>query len=192
MTIICLLAGCASRQKPADGGELDTALTEEHLQRHPGTPAPQPGDRVVTFDVNRDGNPNIFHHYRTLPDGEEVIIRKDIDLNGNGRIDVWRFYEDGEVLVKEAFDLDFDGVIDVWNFFDERGRLARKEADLSLDGQTDLWKYYENGKLVRKERDRTGNGQPDYFEFWEDGQIDRIGEDLNGDGTVDRWTRRAR
>jgi hypothetical protein len=182
------VSGCAARRAQV----VETPAAALDQINVPGRPDPQPGDRVLTFDLNRNGRPNIYHHLRTLPDGSEQLIRKDIDLNGNGRVDVWRFYADGERLVREAFDLDFDGIVDVWNYYDDRGRLVRKEADLSLDGRIDLWKYYENGRLVRKERDTSGNGRPDYFEFWVDGEIDRIGEDLDGDGTVDRWTRRPR
>jgi hypothetical protein len=187
-----LLAAATACTGGRASGEAAAQAQDVLEARRAGVPDPEPGDRIVSFDVSRDGNPNIYHHYRELPDGTERLVRKDIDLNGNGRVDVWRFYDDSERLVKEAFDLDFDGVVDVWNFYDERGRIVRKEADLSLDGRTDLWKFYENGRLVRRERDTSGNGRADYFEFWEDGEIDRIGEDLNGDGTVDRWTRRQR
>ncbi len=186
--LLSSLGGCSAAREQIEDDRADEPSTEQQAW----TPEPEPGDQAVAIDVNNDGRPNIINHYRVIPNRPEVLLRKDIDLNGNGRIDIWRFYEDGERLLKEAFDLDFSGVIDIWNFYDDRERLIRKEADLTLNQQTDLWKYYENGRLVRKERDTSGDGRANYFEFWEDGKIDRIGEDLNGDGTIDRWTRRDR
>lgn len=194
MRQIFVIGVAASLVLVACGGKKEGAGPELGMQAARGgdegnTPAESPGDVVKAFDLNRDDEPDVWHHLVKEADGTERLVRKDLDINWDGRIDVYRWYDKKERVVREEFDLDFDGKIDVTNFYDESGKLVRKESDLDFDGRTDLWKYYEKGKLVRKERDTSGDGKVDTFEYYENGEIDRIGEDLDGDGTVDRWTK---
>ncbi|MDF1565234.1 MAG: hypothetical protein P1V51_19510 [Deltaproteobacteria bacterium] len=179
-----LAAACGKKGAKGPEAGMEAAGGEDGDARLAG-----PGDWVKEYDLNRDDEPDVFHHYAKDADGTDRIVRKDLDINWDGRIDVLRWYDKKERVTKEDFDLDFDGKIDVTNFYDEAGKLIRKEADLDFNGRTDLWKHYEGGKLVRKERDTSGDGRVDYFEYYENGEIDRIGEDLDGDGTVDRWTK---
>lgn len=188
-----LVSGCAGSQQAArkdlPGGEALSATVQ--LER-----APRAGERVHPLDVNADGVADVWSFSVTVtgPDGEPVerLVRKQLDLNGDGRIDVAREYDESGRLVLEAMDLDFDGQLDQVNHYDAKGKIVRKERDLNSDGRADLWHYFEQGQLVRKERDNNGDGKIDYWEYWEEGAIDRIGEDLDGDGQVDRWTRSGR
>jgi hypothetical protein len=149
-------------------------------------------ERVVPYDLNRDGKPDVWEYFVTVKDAEghtvERLSRKEMDLNFDGKVDAVYWYDDKGEKVREQLDLDFDGKVDETIFF-EKGQVVRKERDLNGDGKVDTWLYYEHGQLVRKERDTKASGRVDYWEFWENGQIDRIGEDLDGDGNVDRWTR---
>jgi antitoxin component YwqK of YwqJK toxin-antitoxin module len=151
------------------------------------------GDEKVTeFDLNHDKNPDVWSY--TVPakteDGKDFdrLVRKELDINWDSKVDITRVYGEKEQMEKEALDLDFDGKVDQVNFY-EKGIIVRKERDLDYNSKPDLWIFYEKGKIVRKERDQNGDGKVDYWEYWEGDQVDRIGEDLDGDGNVDKWTK---
>ena len=57
-----------------------------------------------------------------------------------------------------------DGRPDIWRFYDNRGRLVEVDVDSNFDGTPDIEEYYERGALVRRESDRNFNGQADLVE----------------------------
>jgi hypothetical protein len=167
--------------------------------RAPGSPgsaeihqAPSGEEHVSAYDLRRSGKPDVWVYTVSAQDSSgrkiERRVRKEADLNGDGRVDIVDWYDADGNVVRETLDLDYDGKVDETVFF-EKGQKTRSESDLDGDGKVDTWKFYEKGQLVRKERDVKGTGRVDYWEYWEGGEIDRIGEDLDGDGTVDRWTK---
>jgi hypothetical protein len=166
----------------ADGEKLSDSIHQS--QR--GT------EKVTAFDLNHDGRPDVWVYTvkAKTADGKEYdrLVRKEMDINWDGKVDVVRYYDENEQISKEELDLDFDGRIDQWNYY-EKGVLVRKERDLDFNGKPDLWIYYDKGHIVRKERDTNHSGRVNYWEYWENDKVDRIGEDLNGDGQVDRWTK---
>ena len=182
--------GC-STNKSAEKGETKTAegetvVTENIKQR-------KAGDETQTeTDLNGDKKPDVFTYTvkAKSADGKDIdrLVRKELDINADGKIDISRTYDEREQISREALDLDFDGKVDQVNFY-EKGVIVRKERDLSSAGKPSLWLFFEKGKLVRKERDTNGDGRVDYWEYWENDQVDRIGEDLDGDGNVDKWTK---
>ena len=184
--LLAPIVACAHGK--AEGGAAQFTGSDS-AEADPSRPSAKAGEWTRGFDLNRDGKPDVFDHYVKNADGTDRLVRKDLDINMDGKIDVWRSYDEKERLKKEAVDLDFDGRVDVVNIYDPEGKLVRKESDLQFDGKPDVFKYYEQGKLVRKEVDTNGDGRIDYYEYYEDGKIDRVGEDLDGDGSVDRWTK---
>lgn len=138
------------------------------------------------IDLNRDTLPDAYQ-FAQVKDGELIVVRKEVDVNFDGKIDLVRMFDENGELTIERLDTDFDGRVDVVNFFDS-GALSRKEYDTNFDSRTDLWRYFEGGVIARKEADLDHNGQVDYWEYYEKGQIDRVGVDLDGDGSVDEWT----
>jgi antitoxin component YwqK of YwqJK toxin-antitoxin module len=153
----------------------------------------QSGDELVTeYDLNGDKKADVWTYTvkAKSADGKSIdrLVRKELDINWDGKNRHRREYDEKEQLVKESLDLDFDGKVDQVNFY-EKGVIVRKERDLAASGKPSLWLFYEKGKLVRKERDTNGDGKVDYWEYWEGDQVDRIGEDLDGDGNVDKWTK---
>ncbi|MBI3183078.1 MAG: hypothetical protein HYZ28_13150 [Myxococcales bacterium] len=151
------------------------------------------GEETVTeLDINHDKKPDVWSF--TVPtkgeDGKEYnrVVRKELDINWDGRVDITKVYGEKEQLEQEKLDLDFDGKVDQINFY-EKNVIVRKERDLDYNLKTDLWIFYEKGKIVRKERDTNSDGKIDYWEYWEGDQVDRVGEDLDGDGNVDKWTK---
>lgn len=155
-------------------------------------------DILRLFDTDGDGRADVQKAFRPAeepegaPQGAEPkpgrLVRKELDLNHDGRMDMWRYYDANGEQFMDAYDFDFDGHVDQVNFY-EHGAVVQKAKDLDGDGVSDSWTYLENGKVVRKERDANGDGKVDYWEFWEDGAVVRIGIDLDADGDVDRWSR---
>jgi hypothetical protein len=182
------LAGCATEAaaKKDDAANEGEALSDNIRQKKAGN------ETVKEFDLNGDKRADVWVYSVAGkgPDGKPIdrVVRKELDINWDGRVDIARTYDENEQLSVEKLDLDFDGKIDQVNYF-EKGVVVRKERDLTASGKPSLWLFYERGRLVRKERDTNGDGKVDYWEYWEGDQVDRIGEDLDGDGTVDKWTK---
>lgn len=185
-------SSCASTKdaKKADepaAGSGETQVLAEGIRQ-----SKKAGETVTEYDLNGDKKSDVWSFTATAkgPDGKDVerLVRKELDINWDGRVDISRQYDEREQISREALDLDFDGKVDQVNYF-EKGVIVRKERDLQSGGKPSLFLYFEKGKLVRKERDTNADGKIDYWEFWEGDQVDRIGEDLDGDGNVDKWTK---
>ncbi len=183
-----LALSCAGRTKTPAASPTAGASNEAPKAAIPGM-EPKPGEIVSQLDLNRDGRPDVWKYTLKGAEGPEVLLRKEKDLNGDGRIDTWEAYGSDGALALVVYDLDFDGKPDVTATY-EKGQLVKKEYALGFDGASRSWSFFEKGKLVRKERDTNGDGKVDYWEYWENGEIDRIGVDLDGDGQVDRWEAR--
>ncbi len=143
------------------------------------------GNLVVEVDLDGDESPDIYNYFRQLEDEGRLLLRKEMDLNQDGRIDVWSFYTETGVLEREEMDGDFDGAID-WIDYYQGGKRVMSEVDTENNGRFDLFKYYESGTIRRKERDTTGDGKVDHWEYFDDGgQVVKVGWDIDGDGQMD-------
>jgi len=148
------------------------------------------------YDASKNGEADIINVFKKVPkkDGsrEEYDLQihvKMMDLNRDGKIDVWRFYDNNGAVAKEEIDLDFDGKIDVTNFY-TAGVVRRKEFSVRFDEKTDRWKHYdENGVIILLEEDQCNNGKPDYWEHYTNGVLERIEKDTSGDGKPDVFQR---
>lgn len=141
----------------------------------------------VPVDTNKDGKPDSWYYEKTV-EGQIVIVKKEIDQNFDGRIDIERFYDDEGQLTRDTVDMDFDGKIDVSGFY-EGGKLVRKEKDKGHDGTPDLFRHYKDGVLLRLEADTDDDGVIDYWEYYKNGALTRSGSDEDGDGQPDpdKW-----
>ncbi len=137
------------------------------------------------FDLNRDGRPDSYQFTKVI-DNEVVVVRKENDVNFDGRIDLIRNLTDKGELKEERLDNDFDGRIDLVVFF-EKGVIVRKEYDTNFDKKVDMWRYFDKGVLTREEADLDYDGKVDYWEYYEGGKLDRVGIDRDHDGNVDEW-----
>lgn len=175
-----------SSNKAGERPDADPAATMGQIR-----PPRDSGEKVSEFDLNNDLKPDVWSYAVRAkgPDGQDVerLVRKELDINWDGRVDITKFYDDQENVSRELTDLDFDGKVDTAIFLD-KGVIVRKERDLDSNSRPDVWIYYEKARLVRKERDSNGDGKVDYWEYWVNDQVERIGEDLDGDGNVDKWT----
>ena len=46
-------------------------------------------------------------------------LRKEIDFNGDGRVDITKYFDEHEEKVREAMDQDFDGKVDSFLYFEK-------------------------------------------------------------------------
>jgi hypothetical protein len=185
---------------PACGGKQKT--------KSPATPAAQPEapkvaipggqegatENTRTADLDNDGRPEVIKYYKTGSDparpGESkpILVRQDLDLNWDGRVDIWRYFTDAGLVEKEEWDTDYDGKIDEIRHFEE-GLILRSERDRNNDGRFDVVRHYKDGKIERKESDTNDDGRVDRWEYYNGNVLDRVGVDKDHDGTVDTWAK---
>ena len=180
------------------------------------------GLEVEVMDTNHDNIADVRKVYKlvTTKEGDrkitiKILICREIDLNHDGKKDVFRFYNDKGRPEKELEDYNFDGVIDLIAYF-ENGKIVREELDRNGDGRIDEWRIYEvvnpfadnydpyasvyvtssqeesentQPKLMRIEQDNNFDGRVDAWQYYKEGEIAHIGIDSDGDGRPDRWYR---
>ncbi|MFQ5656908.1 MAG: hypothetical protein ACE5G5_05160 [Candidatus Methylomirabilales bacterium] len=134
-------------------------------------------------DVNGDGKPDIIRTY----DETGTLVRQGEDSRLDGRLDTWTFYEEGRAVRKES-DTNGDGGIDLWAFYDDTGDLVRTEADTDRDGHRDRVILYAEGEKVEEQHYRPGLDLPRLIIRYAEGQPARKQEDTDGDGRIDRAT----
>lgn len=109
-----------------------------------------------------------------------------IDANNDGRADLTLVMDGGHEVCRAA-DLDFDGHVDVWTYFDTSGNVSRREFDYDRDGSIDEIQIFSGGQLVEKHRATTLSHRLDTWEKYAGGRIVSAERDSNGDGRVDQW-----
>jgi hypothetical protein len=139
------------------------------------------------LDLNKDGKADAYQFTKVIDD-QAVIVRKEVDVNFDGKIDLIRDLSDKGTLVNERLDTDFDGRVDLVVFF-EREQIVRKEYDTNFDAKVDMWRFFDKQVIVREEADLNYDGRVDYWEYFEGGKLDRVGIDRDHDGNVDEWLR---
>jgi hypothetical protein len=143
----------------------------ESAAAHGQTPAgPQVRDTAITHEPC---------------DASSKSARK-VDVNGDGKPDIVHVM-DGEHEVCRIVDLNFDGAVDAYVYYDAQGRERRRESDFDRDGRPDEIAFYENGVLVRKERETNFDNKIDTWDFFENGRLVRRERDSDGDGVIDQW-----
>jgi hypothetical protein len=148
---------------------------------------------VEKGDVSGDGKPDVWGYYKEVPDPAnpkvtaKILVKKEADLNFDGRKDILREFDDEGVLRREEVDLDFDGNLDEMVVYD-KGILREKHIFRSGSSRPFIWKFFEEGKMNRMDRDDNGDGRADYCELWYAGErISKRGWDKDGNGECDYW-----
>lgn len=178
VTLISLVAGCPKDNGAATGSSSNPRrlITETPVE-----------DGLVRqeVDLDGDGSPEVINIQRPRTGAAPLIVRKELDLNRDGRFDARSFFDDDGHLTREEFDGDFDGTFDIVDHYQD-GRRVMNEVDTDYDGVTNTWSYYEAGKVTRQERDVDGDGLVDYWlRFDDNGNVIRTARDLDGDGKMD-------
>ena len=109
-----------------------------------------------------------------------------IDANGDGKPDITIVREGGRELCR-AVDLNFDGVIDAYSYFDGSGQLRRRENDYDKDGQIDEITSFKAGQIAEKDQSTALPQRLDTWDFYQAGVLVRSERDSNGDGMIDQW-----
>ena len=141
----------------------------------------------IRYDINGDKMPDVWK-YRQRIDGKDVLVRKEFDVNFDGKVDIWRNYHPDGTRDYDQMDMDFDGKVDVTTFYED-DKVVRKEIDLEFDEKPDVIKYFNAGELTRVEGDSDNDGRVDYWEYYKNGKLSRVGTDEDGDGAPDpdKW-----
>lgn len=109
-----------------------------------------------------------------------------VDVNGDQRPDIVHVM-DGQREVCRVVDLNLDGAVDAYVYYDDQGRERRRESDFDRDGRADEIAMYEGGQIVRKERETNFDNKLDTWDYYEGGKIARRERDSDGDGVIDQW-----
>lgn len=109
-----------------------------------------------------------------------------IDANGDGKPDIF-IVRDGSREVCRAVDLNFDGVVDSYSYFDAGGQLRRRENDYDKDGQIDEIITFKGGQIAEKDQSTALAKKLDTWDFYQAGVLMRTERDSNGDGIIDQW-----
>ena len=80
------------------------------------------------------------------------------DVNGNGTIDRWDFYDDSGQVTRVGLARADDGVMDAVAIYGAGQTLRRLEVSTRRDGRFDRVEFYEAERLTRAEEDTDGNG----------------------------------
>lgn len=175
---ILVVAACTT----TDGNDPahPTGFERETEMKHEACDGAAAGNERI--DVNGDGRPNIV---KVMKGGRETC--RILDLNLDGAIDAYVYYDEAGLERRREFDFDRDGRVDeIVNL--RGGMIVLKERETNFDNQLDTWDYYESGRLVKRERDSDGDGVID--QWWTfnnptDVRCAAVAFDRNYDGLPD-------
>jgi hypothetical protein len=136
----------------------------------------------LTFDRNHNGVIDTW----TDMDGARPILSR-IDLDEDGKIDRWEYYDEKGQLLKVGFSRKNDGKPDAWAYSGPDGRVLRIEiSSVGDEHRIDRWEYYDAAGLVRADEDTNGDGRPDKWETYANGELKTASFDESGTGTPGR------
>ena len=192
--ISVVAAACGSREAEPETPEPPSEVAETRELHIPDVDPERcdpEGKEEVTYDLNRDGRPNMSELYQTVDErgaDVRVLACKRVDFDGDGNLDYVAVYDESGELIAEEFDLTFDGEFDVRTHYDpDSGEVFLAERRSGFGGGADIRELYdEDGALELVERDRSGDGNTDMWEQYEGGELVAILYDDTADGRVDR------
>ena len=195
LLLASFIGGCSGPNKATQAVAAPTAPVEAP-RRRVASSCSDTGktDTMREADVDGDGRPDLFKYYKEVDDAERpgerktVLVRQDIDLNWDGRLDICRYFAANGKVDREEFDLDYDGKVDEIRTYKD-GIVTLAERDRNNDGRFDVIRRYNKGKLIQKETDTNDDGQIDRWEYYDGDLLDRVGVDVDHDGKVDRWAK---
>jgi len=167
--LLPLLVACAKTTSPESGGAQAV-----------GSQAADPSGSTISETALAD----------------EGLIQQSVDFDGNGKAEIINFYQvrtDGSrQLVRKQVDMNRDGKVDVKTALNERGEIAREDIDGDYDGTFEWVDHYQDGVRMITEYDTDGDGKPNVFKYYvKDGSgkvyLDRKERDENSDGKIDLW-----
>ena len=155
--IVVLLVGGLACATTSNKSATDSARATDYAVKAaaekkatPGTPGAD--EDVLAIDTNGDNKPDVFKYFPkgkvptdiTKPETGGPLLRAERDLNGDGKVDVWTWYNPDGTKLRESFDLDFDGKVDLVVFY-EKTQVVRTEYYTTGRDKPDVYKYYDKG-----------------------------------------------
>lgn len=193
--LVLLLPACGGSKARSPGVAKPTTETQTEAPKVAQSGGQQGATADVrTADLDNDGRPEVTKYYKNVPDPDRagetktILVRQDIDLNWDGKVDIWRYFNERGFAEKEEWDTDYDTKIDEIRHFED-GVIVRSERDRNNDGRFDIVRHFKEGKLERKESDTNDDGRIDRWEYYSGNVLDRVGVDKDHDGTVDTWAK---
>lgn len=186
--VLASAAACKKNKKeattPAQEASGDVAKVDPTL-------CETSGKNVLSYDLNRDGRPDVWKMYKVEDQGGtavEILTCKQVDFDHDGRKDWVVGYTPKGTPAFEKADFDYDGKFDMSAIYDPKtGKRIEVERDSDFDGKYDLKEIYDRYEtLTSIRRDRNGDGNPDYWEQYKDGALVAILYDDDYDNKVDR------
>ncbi len=176
--IALVVAACSA----SDGTDAahPTGFERDTEMKHEACDGAAAGNERI--DVNGDGRPNIV---KVMKGGRETC--RILDLNLDGAVDAYVYYDEAGLERRREFDFDRDGRVDEIASL-RGGVIFLKERETNFDNQLDTWDYFESGRLVKRERDSDGDGVID--QWWAfnnpaDARCAAVAFDRNYDGQPD-------
>ena len=127
---------------------------------------------LLRHDANRNGIAETLSHMRGTK-----IVRIDVDIDEDGRVDRWEHYDAEQRLQKIGFSRAHDGREDAWSFADAAGAIARIEWAAPGTDRVTRTEHYEHGALVGAEEDSDANGAINRWETYDHGRLARLAFD---------------
>ena len=185
--LACAVSGCGGKNKKADE---KTMATPSKVPKVDETLCDTGGKQVTTYDLNKDGKPDVWKLYKEVEEGGarlQVLSCKQIDFDHDSKKDYVVAYDNRGAKLFEKFDRDFDGRFDIFYQYDAKsGQVADAQFESGFDGRYDIQKVYKEGKLSSIRSDRNGDGKPDVWEQYVDERLVAILYDDDYDSKVDR------
>ncbi len=167
-------SGPGARSPDSSTGERDVRVIHE--------PCDTSGGSAERLDANGDGRPEVT----IVREGGREVCRA-VDLNLDGRVDVWVYLDEHGQLRRREYDFDRDGTID--QIVDYQGGVpVTGERATLLANRLDTWDYYQNGVLARSERDSDSDARIDQWWEYPKPGCPMIHADANQDGRPDPGT----
>ncbi|MEP6915476.1 MAG: hypothetical protein ABJC89_07510 [Acidobacteriota bacterium] len=118
--------------------------------------------RALAFDANKNGkNDSVLY-----TDGKSTR-RIELDLNENGKVERWDFYDVHGKLEKVGLSRRDDGVMDAEAVYTDAGALSEIRISTKRDGRYDRTEFYEHDVLVRSADDTVGDGKPHKWDTYQ-------------------------
>jgi len=144
LAIVAAAAGCTKAEGPRAEYDSETGRL-----------------RTLAFDATGGGKNNAVGYL----EGSKMR-RIELDLDANGSIDRWDFYDADGKLEKVGLSQRNDGRMDAEAFYTADGALRLMRISTRRDGTFDRSEYYENNLMVRSEEDTNRDGKTDKWDTY--------------------------